>query len=80
MTRALRSSVLVGTVIWLLVVLLVAAIDVSTGPAYDFGFFYLVAVVPAAWLLGRGPGIAGGGAGDWLGAVAIVVAITGCGG
>ena len=58
MTRALRSSVLIGTVIWLLVVLLVAAIDVSTGPAYDFGFFYLVAVVPAAWLLGRGPGIA----------------------
>ena len=38
--------------------LLVAAIDVSSGPAYDFGFFYLVAVVPAAWLLGRGPGIA----------------------
>jgi len=58
MARALRSSVLVGTVIWLLVVLLVAAIDVSSGPAYDFGFFYLVAVVPAAWLLGRGPGIA----------------------
>ena len=58
MARALRSSVFIGTVIWLLVVLLVAAIDVSTGPAYDFGFFYLVAVVPAAWLLGRGPGIA----------------------
>ena len=42
----------------MLVVVGVGAIDLSTGPGYGFGFFYLIAVVPAAWLLGRWPGIA----------------------
>jgi signal transduction histidine kinase len=58
MRVALRSKVFTGTLIWLLVVLVVGAIDVSTGPEYGFGFFYLLAVVPAAWLLGRWPGLA----------------------
>ena len=52
-----RSSVAGGTVFWLLVVLLIGVIDLSTGPEYGFGFFYLLAVVPAAWLLGRWPGV-----------------------
>lgn len=58
MPAMLRSNVVVGTIFWLLVVVLVGAIDVSTGPDYGFGFFYLLAVVPAAWLLGRWPGLA----------------------
>ena len=52
-----RSTVVTGTLFWLLGVVLVGAIDVSTGPEYSFGFFYLVAVMPAAWFLGRWPGI-----------------------
>lgn len=55
---AFRSSAVGGTLVWLLVVVLIGAIDLSTGPEYGFGFFYLFAVVPAAWLLGRWPGIA----------------------
>ena len=58
MRAALRSQVFTGTLIWLIVVVVVGAIDVSTGPDFGFGFFYLLAVVPAAWLLGRWPGIA----------------------
>jgi signal transduction histidine kinase len=54
----LRFTVAIGTLFWLLVVVGVGAIDLSTGPDYGFGFFYLIAVVPAAWLLGRWPGIA----------------------
>jgi signal transduction histidine kinase len=53
----LRSSLVTGTLFWLLVVLLIGIIDLSTGPDYGFGFFYLLAVVPAAWLLGRWPGL-----------------------
>jgi K+-sensing histidine kinase KdpD len=49
--------VVTATLFWLLVVLLIGIIDLSTGPEYGFGFFYLLAVVPAAWLLGRWPGI-----------------------
>jgi K+-sensing histidine kinase KdpD len=58
MLATIRSNVITGTFFWLLVVLLVGAIDLTTGPDYGFGFFYLLAVVPAAWLLGRGPGFA----------------------
>jgi K+-sensing histidine kinase KdpD len=58
MLATIRSNVVTGTVFWLLVVLLVGAIDLSTGPDYGFGFFYLLGVVPAAWLLGRWPGYA----------------------
>jgi signal transduction histidine kinase len=56
----LRSNTVIGTVVWLLVVVAVGAIDLATGPDYGFGFFYLIAVAPAAWLLGRWPGIAVG--------------------
>lgn len=58
MAAMLRSNVVAGTGFWLLVVVLIGLIDLSTGPDYGFGFFYLFAVVPAAWLLGRWPGLA----------------------
>lgn len=58
MLAPLRSTVVTGTAFWLVVVLLVGLLDLSTGPEYGFGFFYLFAVVPAAWLLGRWPGVA----------------------
>jgi K+-sensing histidine kinase KdpD len=58
MLATIRSHVVTATIFWLFVVALVTAIDLSTGPDYGFGFFYLVAVVPAAWLLGRWPGYA----------------------
>jgi signal transduction histidine kinase len=53
-----RSNLIAGTAFWLGVVVLVGFIDLSTGPDYGFGDFYLLAVLPAAWLLGRWPGIA----------------------
>ncbi len=37
--------------------LVIFVLDLATGPDYGFGFFYLLGVVPAAWLLGRGPGL-----------------------
>lgn len=37
--------------------LLIFVVDVASGPDYGFGFFYLLGVIPAAWLLGRGPGL-----------------------
>ena len=45
-----------GTVLWLVVVVLIGCVDLATGPEYGFGFFYLIAIVPAAWSLGRGSG------------------------
>ena len=57
MLERLRSSVVAGTLFWLLVVAFFLFLDLITGPDYGFGFFYLFAVVPAAWLLGRWPGI-----------------------
>jgi len=51
-------NVVAGTAFWLLVVVVIGLIDLSTGPDYGFGNFYLLAVLPAAWLLGRQPGIA----------------------
>ena len=57
MVSGSRASVAAGTLFWLLVVALIGAIDLSTGPEYGFGFFYLLAIVPAAWRLGRWPGI-----------------------
>jgi hypothetical protein len=58
MLATVRSNLITGTLFWLAVVVVIGAIDVSTGPEYGFGFFYLVAVVPAAWLVGRSAGIA----------------------
>ncbi len=58
MLAKVRSNLITGTLFWLAVVLVVGTIDLATGPEYGFGFFYLVAVVPAAWLLGRSAGIA----------------------
>ena len=37
--------------------LVIFILDIATGPDYGFGFFYLLGVIPAAWLLGRGPGL-----------------------
>jgi len=55
--QRLRSGVVTGTLFWLLVVGFFLFLDLITGPDYGFGFFYLFAVVPAAWLVGRWPGI-----------------------
>ena len=57
MLARLRSSAVTGTLFWLLVVAFFLFLDLITGPDYGFGFFYLFAVVPAAWLVGRWPGI-----------------------
>ena len=57
MRRAIRSPIVTGTLGWLLLASVIFILDVATGPEYGFGFFYLLAVVPAAWLLGRGPGL-----------------------
>jgi signal transduction histidine kinase len=54
----IRLNVVAGTAFWLLVVVVIGLIDLGTGPDYGFGNFYLIAVLPAAWLLGREPGIA----------------------
>lgn len=48
-----RDNVVLGTVGWLLVVAIIGALDLLTPPDYGFGFFYLIAVVPAAWMFGR---------------------------
>ena len=58
MAPGIRLNVVAGTVFWLLVVVVIGLIDLGTGPDYGFGNFYLIAVLPAAWLLGREPGIA----------------------
>ena len=58
MPASIRLNVIAGTAFWLLVVVLIGLIDLSTGPDYGFGNFYLLAVLPAGWLLGREPGIA----------------------
>jgi signal transduction histidine kinase len=57
MRDRLRWDVVTGTLGWLLVVLVIGVFDVLTGPEYGFGFFYLLAVLPAAWKLGRVPGL-----------------------
>ena len=57
MAARLRSPLLVGTAGWLLLVLCIGFVDLITGPEYGFGFFYLLAVAPAAWYLGRWPGL-----------------------
>lgn len=57
MGARLRSPQVTGTLGWLLLVVAIFILDLATGPDYGFGFFYLLAVVPAAWLLGRGPGL-----------------------
>lgn len=43
---------------WLGLIAFIGLIDYATGPDYGFGFFYLIPVIPAAWLLGRWPGVA----------------------
>ena len=57
MLAVLRSRAVTGTLAWLLLVSVIFILDLATGPQYGFGFFYLLAVAPAAWLVGRGPGL-----------------------
>ena len=57
MGARLRSPLVTRTLGWVLLVVVIFILDLATGPDYGFGFFYLLAVVPAAWLLGRGPGL-----------------------
>ncbi len=47
----------VACVGWLTLVGVIGWLDYLTGPDYGFGFFYLIAVVPAAWSSGRTIGI-----------------------
>src|SRR6266536_3898135 len=53
--RVPRDS-LVAAAAFLGLVGLIGWLDLSTGPDYGFGFFYLIAVVPAAWFVGRSSG------------------------
>src|SRR5258708_20871162 len=53
MLARVRWDVVSGTLGWVLVVLIIGTIDVVTDREYGFGFFYLIAVIPAAWYLGR---------------------------
>ena len=55
MTRARR--VLPSLAGWLGLIALIGYLDYATGPDYGFGFFYLIPVLPAAWVLGRWPGV-----------------------
>ncbi len=57
MRTRIRSDVVTGTLGCLLFMLVIFVLDLYTPPEYGFGFFYLAAVVPAAWLFGRGPGL-----------------------
>lgn len=57
MSRRIGSSVVTETSGWLGLVLVILVLDLATPPEYGFGFFYLLAVIPAAWTLGRGPGL-----------------------
>ncbi len=57
MLERVRSKAVTGTAGWLLVVVAIGVVDLLTGPEYGFGFFYLLAVVPAAWRRGRWAGI-----------------------
>lgn len=57
MKTGIRRPLVTGTLGWLLVVAFIGFLDLASGPEYGFGFFYLLAVVPAAWLLGRWPGV-----------------------
>ncbi|HEX9269206.1 MAG TPA: hypothetical protein VF998_05125, partial [Candidatus Limnocylindria bacterium] len=53
--RVPRDSLLAAAA-FLGLVGLIGWLDLSTGPDYGFGFFYLIAVVPAAWFVGRSSG------------------------
>jgi signal transduction histidine kinase len=57
MAERVRGNVVWGTLGGVLIVALIGALDVITPPEYGFGFFYLIAVVPAAALYGRVPGL-----------------------
>lgn len=57
MRERVRWDVVSGTTGWLVVLFGIWLLDLVTPPEYGFGFFYLVAVVPAAWYLGRVPGL-----------------------
>lgn len=57
MATRIRSDLVTGTLACLLLMLFIFVLDLYTPPDYGFGFFYLAAVVPAAWLFGRGPGL-----------------------
>lgn len=45
------------TAFWIAAVAAIGWVDLVTGPEYGFGFFYMLLVVPAAWTLGRTPGV-----------------------
>jgi signal transduction histidine kinase len=52
-----RITPYLGAVGWLALVAAIGWLDHSTSPAYGFGFFYLLAILPAAWIHGRSVGL-----------------------
>jgi signal transduction histidine kinase len=52
-----RITPLLGALGWLALVAAIGWLDHSTDPEYGFGFFYLLAVLPAAWIHGRSVGL-----------------------
>lgn len=57
MTLARFRKVLLPLAGWLVLIAVIGVLDYVTGPDYGFGFFYLIPVIPAAWYLGRWPGV-----------------------
>ena len=51
------SARLAGVLGWLLLVLGIGWVDILSGPDYEFGLFYLLAVAPAVWFHGRTVGV-----------------------
>jgi len=52
-----RITPYIGAVGWLGLVAAIGWLDSSTDPAYGFGFFFLLAVLPAAWIHSRSVGL-----------------------
>jgi signal transduction histidine kinase len=52
-----RVTPYLGAVGWLALVAAIGWLDLSTSADYGFGFFYLLAVLPAAWIHGRSIGL-----------------------
>lgn len=57
MTFPRTRRVLLPLAGWLVLIAVIGVLDYVTGPDYGFGFFYLIPVIPAAWYLGRWPGV-----------------------
>ncbi|MEP6694141.1 MAG: hypothetical protein ABJB39_05815 [Chloroflexota bacterium] len=57
MSRRANASTLLIAAGWLALVAGIGWLDEVTGPNFGFGFFYLLAILPAAWYGGRATGV-----------------------